>query len=229
MTSKQVTTRTPDIIQLPDPRPCDLDMTTFDYVNFPAYPASLAEHLGNPDTTIITSEVGASLRATTTYDRVRFPDLLIAFDVDPLARRARNGYVVEEQGKPPDFVLEVASASTARLDETVKREEYAALGVVEYWRFDHTGGQLYRTSLAGDVLVDDRYQAITIHETAEGSQWGHSEVLNLDLCWEDGLLRWWDPASRRYLSTYREEFQARAAAESRIRELEEELRRRQNG
>ena len=35
-----------------------------------------------------------------------YPDLLVAFDVDPAAYEASNGYVIAEQGKPPDFVLE---------------------------------------------------------------------------------------------------------------------------
>ena len=75
---------------------------------------------------------------------------------------------------------------------------------------------------------------------------GHSDVLGLDLCWEDGRLRWWDPAARRYLMTFDEERDARiaaedladdaqaragreqegrTAAEARVRELEAELER----
>ena len=54
---------------------------------------------------------------------------------------------------------------------------------------------------------------------------GHSAVLNLDLCWEDGHLRWYDPVNDRYLRTYDEEAEGRLAAEERIRELEAEVRR----
>ena len=61
---------------------------------------------------------------------------------------------------------------------------------------------------------------------------GLSEVLTLDLCWENGLLRWHDPASQRYLLTHDEETEGRIAAEAaaaeaqaRVRHLEEELRR----
>ena len=43
----------------------------------------------------------------------KYPDLLVAFDADPVAYDASNGYVVSEQGKPPDFILEVASRRTA--------------------------------------------------------------------------------------------------------------------
>ena len=37
---------------------------------------------------------------------MRYPDLLVAFGVDPAAYKASNAYVISEQGKPPDFVLE---------------------------------------------------------------------------------------------------------------------------
>ena len=45
---------------------------------------------------------------------VKYPDLLIAFDVDPEAYQSSNAYVISEQGKPPDFVLEIASRGTWR-------------------------------------------------------------------------------------------------------------------
>jgi hypothetical protein len=236
-------------------------MSTFHYVNFPAYPPSLAVHFGNPDTTVITSEMAAGLRPTESYEGILFPDLLIAFNADSAACRARNGYLIPEQGKPPDLVLEVASESTGRRDETVKRDAYAAMGIPEYWRFDHSGGLYHRTHLAGDTLVAGRYQPIPISrspisQSDEEHFWGRSTVLNLDLCWEEGILRFWDPVARRYLTTYHEEHaarreaetqrdserqtradaeaqrdserQARAGAEARIRRLEEELRRRSN-
>ena len=71
----------------------------------------------------------------------------------------------------------------------------------------------------------------------EQRYWGHSEVLKLDLCWEYGQLRWYDPASQLYIANYDEqvnariaaegqasiEHDARLAAEARVRELEEEL------
>ena len=236
----------PEFIRFPDPRPCDLDMTTYHYVNFPAYPPALADHLGSLDTTVILSETAAGLRPTESYDDILFPDLLIAFNVNAAAARARNGYLVPEQGKPPDFVLEVASETTHERDEGPKRNAYANMGVTEYWRFDNTG-DWYETPLAGDVLVDGQYQPLPVHRTEEGHYRGHSAMLNLDLCWEDGLLRFWDPVRQRYLTTdleeraarreaeaaradaearVREAEAARDAAEARIRELEEKLRRR---
>ena len=226
MTTRPVTPQpgAGEIIKFADAPP--EEMTAFDYVNFPAYPAALAEHFGNPETTIITSEVAAALIPTASYEGVRYPDLLIAFNVNPEFRLARKGYLIPEQGKPPDFVLEVASDTTGRIDETVKRDAYAAMGIPEYWRFDPSGGQWHQAPLSGDRLVGGEYVPIAITRSDEQHLWGHSDALNLTLCWEDGNLRFWDSASRGYLSTYVEERAARRQAEDRVRQLEEELRHR---
>ena len=128
---------------------------------------------------------------------------------------ARNGYVISEVGKPPDFVLEVASRSTGRRDYTVKRAAYAAYGVSEYWRFDHTGGRYHDAPLAGDRLVNGVYEPIGINEEPDGVRWGHSPVLGLDLCWERGELRFYDPAAEEYLPTPAELQDQRDAAEGR--------------
>ena len=227
------------IIQFPDVPP--EEVTGYHHVNFPGYPGSLALHFGNPETTVILSEVAAGLFVTEDREGIRYPDLLISFNANPAAIIPRNGYLIPEQGKPPDFVLEVASESTGRLDEGRKRLDYARFRVPEYWRFDYTGGRFHSVHLAGDRLVDDEYQPIPIHHTDEGHYWGHSDVLNLDLCWEDGKLRWYDPVGRFYLPTFEDERAARATAEAqrdreraarataeaRVRELESRLRRQQ--
>ena len=41
----------------------------------------------------------------------------------------------------------------------------------------------------------------------------YSETLDLYLCWEDGRLRFWDPATEEYLNDYDEAEDARIAAE----------------
>ena len=96
------------------------------------------------------------------------PDCVVAFGVDPDAIIGRNGYVIGEVGKPPDFVLEVASRSTGRQDYTTKRDGYARYGVPEYWRSDETGGRYHDTALAGDTLVDGEYVPIPIESTPDG-------------------------------------------------------------
>ena len=122
--------------------------------------------------------------------------------------------MISEVGKPPDFVLEVASRSTGRRDYTVKREGYARYGVQEYWRFDHTGGRFHDAALAGDTLMDGRYARLEIHEEDDGLLWGHSVVLGLDLCWDDGELRFREPATGEYLPTPEELQAERDAAEA---------------
>ena len=64
------------------------------------------------------------------------PDVYLAFGVDAQAIRQRKLYLPWEVGKPPDWVLEIGSASTGREDVGRKRDLYAHIGVPEYWRFD---------------------------------------------------------------------------------------------
>ena len=215
--------RTTPFIRFPDYQPSEETVTTFVHLNYPAYPASLARHLGNPDTTLILSEVAAALFATASREGLRYPDLLIAFGVNPALWQARNGYLIPEQGKPPDFVLEIASESTGREDETVKRDDYETMGVSEYWRFDHTGGEFHSVPLAGDRLVEGEYRPIEIARVSDEVYRGRSEALNLDLCWEYGRLRWYDPVAGRYLQTYDEIEDERIAAEQRAAAAQSEL------
>ena len=217
------------IIRFPDAPP--EEMTAYYHVNFPGYPGSLALHFGNPETTVILSEIASALMPTRDHRGVRYPDLLISFNAKPDAVLPRNGYLIPEQGKPPDFVLEVASESTGEIDENEKRRDYARMGVPEYWRFDYTGGDYHSVHLAGDRLVGNEYQPIPIHYAEEGHYWGHSDALNLDLRWERGELRWYDPVARRYLPNFQEkdeqlrtEAEARIRAEARILELEAQSR-----
>ena len=126
--------------------------------------------------------------------------------------------------------------TTGQNDCTQKRHDYAAFGVPECWRFDPSGGEYHDTPLAGDHLLDGVYQPIEVVQLGERSYRGHSAVLGLDLCWEDGQLRWYDPATGRYLLTYDEEAAGRLAAErerdaalERVRELEDQVRRLQSG
>ena len=155
---------------------------------------------------------------------------MIAFDVDVVDVVARRGYSIKGRGRAPEFVLEVASPSTGRRDEERKRTGYQDYGVREYWRFDPSGGDYHRQSLAGDALTDGTFQPLAIVETPEGRLWGRSVVLGLSICWEDGQLRCWNRVAERYLETHNEEAEARiaeqearAAAEARVRELEAEL------
>ena len=237
-------TRSPDRFRLPDPPQRQPDeMTQYDQLFKTGNSHHLARHLGNPETTLVEADRWMIAHPGVDRTRARRPDLLIAFDVDPVAYQASNGYIVSEQSKPPDFVMEVASESTAETDVGVKRREYAALGIFEYWRFDQTG-EHHGTKLAGDRLIDGAYQPIPIEQIDDGNLQGYSAALNLYLRWESGQLGWYDPETDQHIPTYEDqrnradsehesrvaaearadsEHEARVAAEARIRELEQQL------
>ena len=211
--------------RLPDPPPREPDeMTQYDQLFKSGSSRDLAIHLGNPETTLVEADRWIITHPDDNRSRARRPDLLVAFDVDPAAYEASNGYVISEQGKPPDFVLEVASESTANIDTGAKRDDYAALGIAEYWRFDRTG-EYHGARLAGDRLVQGRYEPITITELPGGGRQGFSTVLNLSLRWQDGQLLWINPATDQPILTYEDQRARAESAEARIRELEEENRR----
>ena len=210
--------------QFPEFPPRD-DMQNALHLDDQGHQAALRRHLGAPETTVVIGEVPIGWNIHTRREVIRVPDLLIAFDVDRQLVVAEMGYSIDEHGKPPDFALEIASPNTARNDETRKRIDYARFGVMEYWRFDAQGGRWYQQALAGDRLVNGAYQPIHIVQVDAERYWGHSAVLNLDVCWEYGELRWYDPVARRYLRTFDDEAEARIAAEARVRELEAEVAR----
>ena len=235
----------------PDAPPKE-DVNDYLFLSVPGYPPALIRHLGRPDTTAVMAGIYISQELPATQRGLFYPDLVIAFDIDMEAIIARKGFVISEQGKPPDFVLEVGSETTGRRDVGAKRDGYAALGIPEYWRFDPSGGLYHRSpslpgaALAGDRLVNGRYEPFPIHRTDEGDYRGHSPALNLELRWESGRLLWFDPMAQLYLPSYDEAIdvaegrriaaeeqrdaalEQRDAAEARLRQLEEQLRQQQN-
>ena len=192
-----------EIARFPDFPPRDDMMNPVhlhDYGNQPA----LRLHLGNPDTTLVLGEVPVAWEVPLGRAGVRIPDLTIAFNVDTEHILAQMGYAINEIGKPPDWVLEIASNTTSRRDETIKRRDYAAYGIPEYWLFDPDWGRRYERGLIGWTLVDGRYREIPIRQDAPEQHYGYSAVLGLYVCWEHGRLRWYDAATG-YLRSHDEE------------------------
>ncbi len=145
------------------------------------------------------------------------PDVYLAFGVDAQAIRPRKLYLPWEVGKPPDWVLEIASSSTGREDTGRKRVIYAQIGVPEYWRFDPTAEAEYHgTWLAGERLVDGVYQPLPLTTEPDGILKGYSPVLGVSLCWDNGWPRLYDPATESYLETWPEVAAAREAAETQV-------------
>ncbi len=201
-------------------------MTSFKHIAISGNAHHLLQHFiergGRPETMLVGGELYLSPDFGVGRRGLRVPDLLVAFDVDIEAYYRSNAYVISEQGKPPDFVLEVASPSTARVDTGVKREAYAALGVGEYWRFDETG-RLHGARLAGDRLVEGEYEPLALEELSADAVQGYSAALDLHLRWERGELVFVDPATERRILSYEdqrlradEETAARIRAEAQL-------------
>ena len=152
------------------------------------------------------------------------PDCYVAFGVNPPEIYRQNGYLIWVVGKPPDFVLEIGSKSTARRDLTEKRDLYASMGVPEYWRFDPTGGDHYGRALAGERLVGGAYEEIPLGIDAGGLACGESPTIGLSLCVRGGNLVFYDAASGEYLLTFEETQSALEEAEGALHETQGALR-----
>ena len=125
----------------------------------------------------------------------------------------RDTYLLWNEPKGPDFVLEVTSASTRREDEGRKRDIYASLGVSEYFLYDPRGEYL-TPALRGFRLRDGEYRALPAVTVLPGRGVSvASEVLGLTLrdVRHARALRLRDRATGRELLTYEESEDAREA------------------
>ena len=157
------------------------------------------------------------------------PDLMVVLGA---SKHIRSSYRLWEEPKAPDFVLEIASESTHRIDRGVKRDLYAGMGVLEYWQYDPAGSYL-EPPLLGFRLVEGRYAPIPATILEGGMLTAGSEVLGLELHLTPGApvreaLHFYDPVRGEYLRTYREEAQARREAEGRLEQTEGQLRQTQD-
>ncbi len=219
------------------------DMQNTNHLHLRSVLTSLTIHFTHRPNTLIHSEMPVSPTLGMQHG-VRIPDLMVVFDCDMEDAYRIDGYAIDRQGKPPDFVLEVASKTTGVVDYTAKRGDYERFGIGEYWRFDATGGDYHDAALAADRLVEGAYQPVEIDMAEDGVLRGYSDALGLYLCWEQGALRFYDPESQGYLLTHEEvveraneeaeraneararadeEAAARLQAEAEVRRLREQL------
>ena len=147
------------------------------------------------------------------------PDLFV---VRGLAALPEPSYKVWEAGRPPDFVLEVASPSSAGRERGEKQVLYASMGVAEYWRFN-PGGTLEGASAEGERLEGNSLEGLGYEPLAwraDGSI--RSAVLGLDVRVDERpgmehLLRLRDPGTGEDLLTFWESEEGRVEAERQLR------------
>ncbi len=176
------------------------------------------------DPTVLWSNQSNVIYDSDTPGSVVVPDGYLVFGVPArFIETERRSYRIDEWGKPPDFVLEVASESTASRDLTEKRALYARMGVTEYWRLDRHG--YYGEPLVGERLVNGEYVRFDLHAEPNGDTWSRSELLGVDFYQRpvDGLSTFLlkDSATGEWLGGLGEEKQARQAAEERAESAEE--------
>lgn len=153
------------------------------------------------------------------------PDVFVVFGVP---KHDRNSYRVWEEGKAPDFVLEITSESTRSRDLGAKRGIYAFMGVREYFQYDPTGDYL-EPSLQGSRLVGGNYIPAQGARLPDDAFSIHSDVLGLDLRLEGDRLRFYNLATGERLLTHAEAEHARREAEAETERLRAELARLRSG
>ena len=148
------------------------------------------------------------------------PDVFVVRGVPKDMQPKRRNYRVWEEGKAPDFVVEVTSETTREKDQISKRAIYQdLLRVKEYFLFDPFEEYLH-PQLQGYRLAKGLYRPIRL---VKGRL--PSKVLGLHLEADGDLLRLYDPAVGRWLPTPPERLEEIA----RLRRENEELRRRLPG
>jgi Uma2 family endonuclease len=145
------------------------------------------------------------------------PDVFVVRGVPKLP--PRKYYLLWEEGRGPDVVIEITSATTRREDRTKKWTLYRdVLKVPEYFQFDPTEDYL-EPSLQGHRLQEGQYVPIA---AVAGRL--PSAVLGLHLERRGVELRFHDPATGRCLPTPREQAAALQEAEAEIQRLRRELK-----
>lgn len=142
------------------------------------------------------------------------PDVFV---VHGIPKRQRLNYLLWEEGRAPDVIIELTSKSTRKEDSDKKFKLYQdELRVREYFLFDPLDEYL-KPSLQGFRLVKGEYTPIT----AEAGRLP-SEVLGLHLERSGSELRLFNPKTGRWLPTVRETGSALQVSEA---EREQERQR----
>ncbi|MBE9114763.1 Uma2 family endonuclease [Lusitaniella coriacea LEGE 07157] len=116
----------------------------------------------------------------------RGPDFFVVLNTE---RKIRKSWTVwEEEGKYPNFILEILSESTAKNDRGLKKELYQdTFRTPDYFWFDP-----YTIEFEGFHLVDGKYEPL--EENEKEHLW--SQQLGLYLGIEGELLRFFTPEGK---------------------------------
>ncbi len=124
------------------------------------------------------------------------PDILFVRGIAPKSHRERRKYLLWEETKAPDLIIEMTSGSTEEEDRDAKMAIYRdILRVSEYFLFDPFAEWL-EPRLQGYRLRSRRYGAI---RPVEGRL--PSKVLGLHLEVADDMVRFYDPITGKWLLT----------------------------
>ena len=143
------------------------------------------------------------------------PDLFAVRGIKPKTDLERRLYLVWEEGKSPEMVIEVTSKSTYAVDMRKKMSIYRdVLGVLEYFLFDPYGEYL-EPRLQGYRLREGVYKSIRPVKERLPSQ-----VLGLHLEAVEEMLRFFVPKTQQRLPLPIEHASALRQAEAERREAE---------
>lgn len=155
-----------------------------------------------------------------------FPDVYVVVGVP---QQGKGPFRAVVHGRPPSAAFEFSVPDSLGMDRHQKRERYLAMGVPEYYVFDVEAREVPGL-LEGWALEDGVYRPLAAVPSPRGGRRLASAVLGLELepvsdprCPEGYALRAFRPGAAEPLPTFEEA--ERAAAERRVAELEDRLRR----
>lgn len=122
------------------------------------------------------------------------PDVLAVLDVEEPEDDQRMSWVVQDEGKGLDWVLEVIWAGDRNKDLVDNVEKYAALGIPEYFIYDKKQERLFGYRLTPE---SNRYQPIL----AQAGLY-RSDVLGIDLAIVNDTLKFYHGAAELYETTH---------------------------
>ena len=222
----QVPLKTPIVYPEPDGAPMAESDPARDYLIYGV--EALKRHFQDQDDVYVSGNLWLSYQQRVP-DAVVCPDVFVVFGVE---NRPRTSYRVwQENGKTPDWVLEVTSASTRHKDDQDKPRIYADMGVTEYFQYDPTGDYLNPPlkgrRLLGDratASTDNRYALLEPNRLDDGTLSFASQVLALELrLLADGRLRFFNPQTGEFLRSPDESERDRIQAQERAERAEADL------